>query len=329
MKLRQFLLPFLLTVEFGWVLWNSQIPLDNSSLFFRVLGGTLEDVLVQAAPLLVLSLGMTLVLMTAGIDLSVGAMTALVACIMATFSGGETFWITAVPVGLIAGIALGVFNGTLIARMDIPPIIATLGTLFLYRGLCYVVLSEGKTSSVFNDVPGVGVLPKYQWFGEFPGAVLMALGFLTVAGFWITRSRWRREILMVGGNRIAARYAGIPVDARLLQVYTLMGGCAFLAAFIATARDGAVSPNWREGLELQVIVAVVLGGTRVSGGFGSLIGSVWGVLLVVVLDQGLSMIGQSEKQPLMLGLLLILGVKINTNWLEGFSFRKAQSTPAN
>lgn len=328
MTLRQALLPLLLLAEFAWLLWCGEIPTSSFALFLRVLWGNLEAVLIHAAPLLVLALGMTLVLITAGIDLSVGSMTALIACVMATFPGGEKFWLTAVPVGLLLSIGLGAFNGALIARMDIPPIIATLGTLFFFRGLCYMVLPEGKTSSVFNHVPAWGVLPNYQWLGEFPGALLIAGLVLLVVGLWVSWSRWRREILMLGGNRIAARYAGIPVDRRLFQVYAFMGACAFLAALIGTAREGAVSANWQEGLELQVIVAVVLGGTRVDGGFGSIPGSVLGVFLVVVLDEGLRMIGQSELQPVMLGLLLILGVKLNTNLLSGFRFRKSPPRPA-
>lgn len=304
MKHRQVLLPTLLALEFGWLLWHSHITWNDPRQSLWDIWGMLEAVLVHAAPLLVLTLGMTLVLITAGIDLSVGSMTALVACIMSTFAGGETFWLTAVPIGLLAAIGMGALNGILIARLDIPPIIATLGTLFFYRGLCYIVLPEGKTSNVFNHVP------HYAWFGEFPGAVLIALVVLGFAGVWISWSRWRREVLMVGGNRIAARYAGISVDGRLFQVYAVTGLCAFLAAIIGTARDGAVSANWQEGLELQVIVAVVLGGTRVDGGFGTLLGSVWGVFLVVVLDEVLRTIGQSERQPLLLGLLLIVGVKL-------------------
>ena len=133
---------------------------------------------------------------------------------------------------------------------------------------------------------------------------------------------------MLGGNRVAARYAGIRVDFRLWQVYTLMGVCAFLAALIGTAREGAVTANWQEGLELQVIVSVVLGGTRVDGGFGSVWGSIIGVFLVVVLDEGLRMIGHSEIQPVMLGLLLLLGVKLNTNLFENWRDRQPKPNPA-
>ena len=270
-----------------------------------------QDVLTQAAPLLVLALGMTAVLMTAGIDLSVGSMTALIACVMSTFDGGPNFWTHGGSRRVFDRDRCSALNGTLIAWMDIPPIIATLGTLFFYRGLCYVV-RESQESDVFNDVPAWGILPEYTWFGEFPGAILTASGLLLLAGVWFYWSRWRRELLMLGGNRIAARYAGIPVYFRLFQVYVLMGACAFVAAILGTAREGSVSASWQMGLELQVIVAVVLGGTRVDGGFGSVWGSLIGVLLVTVLDEGLRMIEQSDLEPVMLGLLLILGVRLNT-----------------
>lgn len=328
MKFRQALLPLMVAVEFACFLPFSGTRFDSFVNFTRGLWGNLEAVLIHAAPLLVLALGMTVVLITAGIDLSAGSLTALVACVMSTFAEGPEFWYTAVPVGLLIAVLLGGFNGFLIAKMDIPPIIATLGTLFFYRGLCFVVLPGSTNSTVFNRVPAWGPLPEYTWFGEFPGAVILAAITLGLVGLWFSWSRWRREVLMLGGNRIAARYAGIPVDFRLLQVYTLMGLCAFLAAVMGTAREGSVNADWQQGLEMQVIVSVVLGGTRVDGGFGSVWGSVWGVLLVVVLDDGLRMIGQSELQPVLLGLLLLIGVKLNSGLLADWFSKPSQTQPA-
>lgn len=324
MKFRPVILPLLLAIEFACFLPFSGTRFDTFANFSRDLWANLEALLVHAAPLLVLALGMTVVLITAGIDLSVGSMTALIACAMSTFAGDANFWLTAVPLGLLLAVGLGTFNGLLVAKMDVPPIIATLGTLFFYRGLCYVVLPDGETSNVFGQVPASGILPRYTWFGEFPGAVILAGLVVATFGLWFFWSRWRREVLMLGGNRVAARYAGIRVDFRLWQVYTLMGLCAFLAALMGTAREGAVTANWQEGLELQVIVSVVLGGTRVDGGFGSIWGSVVGVFLVVVLDEGLRMVGHSEIQPVMLGLLLLLGVKLNSNLFAGEPSQNSQ-----
>lgn len=275
------------------------------------------DIVSQSAPVLLLAFGMTLVLMTAGIDLSVASMVALIACVMSSFDPGAGIWAKAVPVGLALGLLLGFANGLLIARLDIPPIIATLGTMILYRGLCYVVMGDLEKAP-FLEVPG------YEWFGHFLGAACVILVVYLGVGLYLNRSRWQREILMLGGNRIAARYAGIPVTRRLCEVYALAGVMAFLAALCFTARNGSVSGSSLTGLELHVIVAVVLGGTRVQGGAGTLVGSLLGVMILAVLDEGLrgaSVWGEkylpfkiSHLEFLVLGILLAVGVWVNTRF---------------
>ena len=110
---------------------------------------------------------MTLVIATRGIDLSVGSMLALVAAVMSCFDGGMSFWLTAVPLGLLAGVGLGLFNGALVARLDVPPIVATLGTMIFYRGLCQVVMRDAERAPFF-DVPG------YEWLGGFSGSLVVA-----------------------------------------------------------------------------------------------------------------------------------------------------------
>jgi ribose/xylose/arabinose/galactoside ABC-type transport system permease subunit len=263
---------------------------------------------------LLMAFGMTLVLMTAGIDLSAGSMVALVACAMSSFDAGPEFWWLAAPAGLALGLALGWTNGALIAWLDVPPIITTLGTMIFYRGLCFVVMGDLEKSP-FLDVPG------YEWLGQVAGAgALVTLLFLG-GGQWFQRSRWRREILMLGGNRVAARYAGIPVTRRTLEVYASMGLLAFLAALTFTARNSSVSASSLSGLELQVIVAVVLGGTRVQGGAGSLLGTFFGVLIIAVMDEGLRGAARwgeehlpfkiSHLEFILLGGLLVAGVWLN------------------
>ncbi len=288
----------------------------RSSRFLPTFGAYANDLLIDAVPVLLLALGMTVVLISGGIDLSVASMTALVACVLSKFEPGPQFWFTAVPLGLALGAGLGLANGLLVAACDVPPIIATLGTLFLYRGLCEAVLKGAKYNPFF-DVPG------YSRLGELPGALALVGGVLILGGGWFRALRWRREILMIGGNRVAARYAAIPVGRRLIEVYTLSGVLAFLAAVCFTAHDGSASQASYMGLELQVIVAVVLGGTAVTGGRGTLSGSILGVLLVAVLVEGLQAGGSNfwiqEKMPfkfgnlrfVLLGSLLVLGVWIN------------------
>ncbi len=304
--MRHLILPVILILEFFYFAPNFGVKYDSWGEFQETFYWFCEDAIPQSAPLLVLSLGMTMVLMTAGIDLSVASTMALVSCTMSTFTNPETFWYTAVPVGLLVGIGCGYFNGFLIARLDIPPIIATLGTLFFYRGLCSTIM-QGDENNIFYDVPG------YLWFGTFQGALIIIGAVYLIGGTYFQKSRWRREILMIGGNRIAARYCGIPVHFRLEQIYTIVGFLAFLAALCATGKLGSVTASSNMGLELQVIVAVVLGGTRVDGGFGTIIGSIWGVLIIAVLQEGLRGISMTSLEPILLGVLLVCGVWVNTH----------------
>jgi len=288
----------------------------------RYFGSYFSDLLAQAAPILLLGFGMTLVLMIGGIDLSVGAMVALVSCVMSQFTAGPDFWWKAIPAGLAVGTALGAVNGLLIARLDVPPIIATLGTMIFYRGLCFVLMGDLERSP-FLEVPG------YEWFGQVAGTVLVVAAVFGGGGWYFARSRWRRELEMIGGNRVAARYAAIPVERRTWEVYTAMGVLSFLAALCFTARNGSVSASSLTGLELRVIVAVVLGGTSVLGGGGTLWGTCVGVLLIAVLDEGLRGAAGwgaanlpfkvSHLEYILMGLLLAGGV-----WLNNFLHRNEQ-----
>jgi ribose/xylose/arabinose/galactoside ABC-type transport system permease subunit len=312
--MRRFALPLLLVIEIVVLAPLSGVRGSNLLPTFTAYA---NDLLVEAAPALLLSVGMTIVMISGGIDLSVASMTALIACVLSTFEPGPRFWFTAIPVGLALGASLGLTNGLLVAACDVPPIIATLGTLFLYRGLCEAVLKGAKYNPFF-DVPG------YDRLGELSGALAVIGGVLILGGGWFRASRWRREILMIGGNRVAARYAAIPVGRRLIEVYTLSGVLAFLAAVCFTAHDGSASQASYLGLELQVIVAVVLGGTAVTGGRGTLGGSALGVLLVAVLIEGLQAGGSNfwleQHLPfkfgnlrfVLLGALLVTGVWFNT-----------------
>ena len=313
--MKQWILPVLLLLEVAFFTTIGGTTFNSPGEFVDYFKSYFADLLTQSTPVLLLAFGMTLVLMTAGIDLSVGSQVALVACVMASCKSGPNFWWMAVPLGLVMAVMLGLINGALIARLDIPPIIATLGTMIFYRGLCFVVMGDLEKSP-FIDVPG------YEGFGKPLGAALVIGLVFVLGGLFFQDSRWRREILMLGGNRVAARYAGIPVTRRICEVYALMGLLAFVAALCFTARNSSVSASSLTGLELQVIVAVVLGGTRVQGGGGSLVGTFFGVLIIAVLDEGLrgaAIWGDqhlpfkiSHLQYLLLGALLVTGVWLNS-----------------
>ena len=292
----------------------------NATLSPKYLGSYFADLLAQAAPTLLAAFGMTIILMTGGIDLSIGSAVALISCVMSCFPSGPAFWWTALPAGLAAGLLAGGLNGLLVARLDIPPVIATLGTMILFRGLCFVIMGDLERSP-FLAVAG------YDWLGHLEGALALVIGVYAVGGTYFAHSIWQRHILMIGGNRTAARYAAIPVEKRLWQSYGLMGAVAFLAALTFTGRYGSVSASSLTGFELQVIVAVVLGGTKVQGGSGTLVGTVFGVLFVAVMDEGLrgAAVWGNEHLPfrvnhlkyVLLGLLLVGGVALNSLLARG------------
>lgn len=313
--MRRWALPLLLFAEIVVFTALAGPRLDSAAAFFTYFRGYFADLLAQAAPLMIMAFGMTLVIGTAGIDLSVASQAAFVACVMSRFSEGAGFWYSAVPVGLATGLLLGGINGLLVGRLDVPPIIATLGTMILFRGMCFALLGEAENSPFLN-VPG------YEVLGEFLGATALVLGVFALGGVWFSRSRWRRELLVLGGNRVAARYAAVPVTRRLIEVYGLMGLLAAIAAITFTSRNGSVSASSLTGFELRVIVAVVLGGTRVQGGATSLTGTFMGVLVLAALDEGLRGAARwgdqhlpfklSHLQFILLGVLLVAGVWLSS-----------------
>lgn len=309
--MRRWLLPSLLLGEVIAFTAISGPRFDSAGNFLGYFQNYFGDLFAQSAPVLVLAFGMTLVIATAGIDLSIGSQVALTACVMASFKSGVSFWWTAVPLGFAVAALLGLANGLLVARLDVPPIIATLGTMIFFRGLCFALMGDLEKSP-FLDVPG------YEWFGQFAGASIVVAGLFLAGGLYVRHSRWWREILMLGGNRVAARYAAIPVTRRLCEVYFLMGLLAFVAALCFTARNSSVSASSLAGLELHVIVAAVLGGTSVQGGRASISGTFFGVLIIAVMEEGLrgaTAWGDrhlpfkiSHLEYLLLGVLLIAGV---------------------
>lgn len=323
---RAAILMALLVGEFALFYAISGNHFGSAAAFSRYAQSYFADLLSHAAPTLVMGFAMTIVLMTGGIDLSVGSAIALISCVMASFPPGPNFWWTALPVGIAVGFCSGSLNGFLVARLDVPPIIATLGTMIFFRGLCFVIMGDLEKSP-FLDVLG------YEFFGRPAGGVLLNLIVYGILGTYFVHSVWRRHVLMIGGNRVAAHYAAIPVERRLWQVYAFVGLLAFVAALAFTSRNGSVSASSLTGLELRVIVAVVLGGTPVQGGRGTLLGTVFGVFFIAILDEGLrgaAIWGArhlpfriSDLEYILLGVLLVFGVAMNT-FLQNRAARAAE-----
>jgi ribose transport system permease protein len=237
--------------------------------------GNLRTQLVQVAPIVIVALGMALVIGTEGVDLSVGSVMALAAAVLPLYLGYGL--VPALIAALVAGIAVGALNGTLVAVVGLQPIVATLALFVGGRGLA-LVLADGQLKQIRNptllSIGGGDVL-------GVPVVVLVAAVLAVAVGFVVRRSTFGRQLVAVGGNRAASELAGLPVRRILLGVYVLAGAFAALAGILATARLTASDPSAIGNLmELAAITAVVVGGTPLSGGRVRVLGTVAGALLM-------------------------------------------------
>ncbi|HIE52727.1 MAG TPA: ABC transporter permease [Armatimonadetes bacterium] len=252
-----------------------------------------------------LALPMTLVLITAGIDLSVGSMLGLSAVALGLTWRGTRSLATGVLAALGAGLLAGTANGLLVARLHIPALIVTLATLAIYRGLA-LGLSQAEAVHDFPE--------SFYWLGQgyvgpFPAQLLLFGGLAMAATIFLSCTTVGRSLYALGGNEETARLSGLPVAQLKLLVYALSGLLAGLAGVTYVSRVATAKPDAGLGLELDVITAVVLGGTSVAGGEGTVLGSVLGMLIISALRNGLTLIRfPTERQAIIVGLLLIAAV---------------------
>jgi rhamnose transport system permease protein len=243
----------------------------------------IRDVLVNASFPAIAAIGMTMVILSAEIDISIGSILAVVAVLTGNLS------LTGMPIplvlliGLIAGTLLGALNGALVAYARIPSIIVTLGALTFWRGLV-ITITQGAW--IYN-MPEAFHFAQRSWLGV-PIPVWMMLVAIVLAGLFMRFRPLGRQIYAVGGNRQAALLAGIPVKRRLFLVFMLNGTFAAIAATIYASRFSVVQSNAGLGFEFQVITAVVIGGTSILGGTGTIWGSFLGALMMAVIGTGMT-----------------------------------------
>ncbi|MFT4148884.1 MAG: ABC transporter permease [Paracoccaceae bacterium] len=299
------MLPVLILLAIGFQLMSGKfISVNNLSI-----------VMQQASINIVLAAGMTFVILTGGIDLSVGsvlAVSAMVAVIVSLFPG--IGWL-GVPAAMLAGLACGLANGVLVALLKLPPFIVTLGSLTAVRGIARLL---GADTTVFNpelpfDVIGNGTLFGIPWLALIALAVILGSWFIlrrTVLGTWIYAT---------GGNPQAARLTGIKVPMVLLFVYGVSGLLAGLGGAMSAARLYAANGlQLGQAYELDAIAAVILGGTSFVGGVGSIWGTLIGALIIAVLSNGLILIGISDIwQYIIKGLVIIVAVTLDRYRLKG------------
>lgn len=264
-----------------------------------------QNILVQSSVLLTVSVGMTLVIGTAGIDLSIGANLALSGIAMAWAMKGGLGVLGGVSAGLITGAALGLLNGLAVAKLDISPFIITLGTAGIFRALA-LIFTEARP--IYGMPLAFRQLGTGEW-GFLPIAVWLSF-LLVLAGYFLVMwTPFGANARAVGDNPEGAYRLGVPVQSTLIAVYGFCGLTAALASMIATARLNTAEAIAGWGIEMEAIAAVVIGGTSFFGGEASLAGTLLGALMIGTLANGLTIINvPSYYQQLIIGIVFILAV---------------------
>jgi ribose transport system permease protein len=281
------------------------IVLSFMSPYFLTIPNIL-NIIRQVSIIAIVSFGMTMVILTGGIDLSVGSMLAFAGAISAGMmvnSGFNVF--LAILIGLAAGTALGFFNGLAVAKAKLPAFIVTLAMMTVARGFT-LIYTDGRPISGFNETFrffGAGYL------GRIPIPVVIMFMFLIVIYVLLKKTPLGRYIYAIGGNETATKLSGINTDKIKIAVYALNGFLAAVSGIILTSRLNSAQPMAGEGYELDAIAAVVLGGTSLSGGSGTVIGTIVGALIIAVLNNGLNLLNVSSFYQLVAkGAVILLAV---------------------
>jgi ribose/xylose/arabinose/galactoside ABC-type transport system permease subunit len=277
------------------------------------------NVLRQVSIYGLLAIGMTFVILTAGIDLSIGSLLALAGLVAAAVEKGGTGLLTGaaagegggygLPAAVAAAVAVGLLGGWLqglgIAKLKVPAFIVTLGGLTVFRGLA-LLFSGGQPISAFRE--------QYRFWGQgligpVPVPVIIFLSFAIIAYVVLRYTKYGRRIYAIGGNKEAARLSGLNVDRLTMSVYVITGFFAGLSGFLLSSRLNSAEQVAGVGYELTVIAGVVIGGTSLFGGEGGIFGTVIGILLIGVLANGLTLMNVSSYyQQILIGLIIVFAV---------------------
>ena len=275
---------------------------------FRTLAN-IENILQQISVNGIMAIGMTLVIITAGIDLSVGSVLALSAVVATSFAHpGEHALIVSLSLGVLAGLICGAVNGILIAKKRLAPFIVTLGMMTVARGAALVYTSGRPVinlSDAYNEIGGGAA-------GDIPFPAMIFFVVILLGVFILHFTRFGRYVYAVGGNELAAKVSGINTDRVLIGVYALTGALAGVAGIVLSSRIMSGPPAAGAGYELDAIAAVVIGGTSLSGGVGSIAGTIVGVLIIGVMNNGLDLLNVSSYwQQIVKGLIIVLAVLLD------------------
>lgn len=293
------MLPVLILLAIGFHMLSGRFLTVNN----------LSIVMQQASINVVLAAGMTFVVLTGGIDLSVGSILAAAAMVGVMTSLMPDYGMMGIPAAIAIGMACGAVNGAIIAYLKLPPFIVTLGSLTAIRGIARLL---GNDSTIFNSDLPFAFIGNGTFFG-IPWLAIIAFASILVSWFILKRTVLGTWIYAVGGNAEAARLAGIKVPRVLLFVYTVSGLLAGLGGLMSVARLYAANGlQLGQAYELDAIAAVILGGTSFVGGVGSIWGTLVGALIIAVLSNGLILVGVSDIwQYIIKGLVIIVAVAVD------------------
>jgi ribose transport system permease protein len=269
------------------------------------------NVLRQVSINALIAFGMTFVILTGGIDLSVGSVLALSSAITAGIMASGTNGFTAIIIGLLAGFLMGALNGVVITKGRVAPFIATLATMTMFRGLT-LVYTDGRPITGFASDDILFQMMGRGYFLGIPVPVVFMIVVYVALYLVLKKTTFGRHTYAIGGNEEASRLSGIRVDRLKIWIYSLTGGLSALAGIILTSRLNSAQPTAGTAYELDAIAAVVLGGTSLSGGRGWIFGTLVGALIIGVLNNGLNLLNVSSfYQQVIKGLVILLAVLLD------------------
>lgn len=278
----------------------------NKPVFFS--GENIVNILRSMSFIFIIGVAMTFVLIAGGLDLSVGPIVALGGIIsaLAVTNGVPVFF--SILLGIAAGAVIGFVNGAIIVKFNIPALIVTLGMMYIGKALV-LVITEGKPVYPLPDnfkIIGQGSV------GVIPNIVMVAIVIAIIGAFVLKKTKYGRSVYAVGGNRETARLSGINVNGIQISVYVLTGAAAALAGVLMAARLNSAQPTAGAGYELSVIAAVIIGGTSMFGGAGSILGTLIGALLMTIIENGMLLLKISPNwQGIVVGAIIIFAVGLD------------------
>lgn len=265
------------------------------------------NILRQVSINALIAFGMTFVILTGGIDLSVGSVLALSSAVAAGLMAHGTNGLFAMVIGILAGLAMGALNGVIITKGRVAPFIATLATMTVFRGAT-LVYTEGRPITGFSNELSFQMIGRGYFLGIPVPVVLMIIAYAALYVV-LKKTTFGRHTYAIGGNEEATRLSGIRVDRLKIWIYSLTGGLSALAGLILTSRLNSAQPTAGTAYELDAIAAVVLGGTSLSGGRGWIFGTLVGALIIGILNNGLNLLNVSSfYQQVIKGVVILLAV---------------------